>query len=123
MLPWNDNNWHQRSAAEKSIEPEQSKKDEHILLTTKMTAIKIKQRESGWKRELIIVKVKREKVVLISNYLIFAESTGIADSFKKLSAGCIFHHNSQMCGGQNHLQIVTIKQQNSKLHLKIQNPF
>ena len=87
-----------------------------------MTAIKIKQekvseRESllfikkERKRELIIVKVKRERESN-TNYLIFTESTGIADSFKKLSAGCIFHHNSQMCGGQNHLQIVTNKQQN-----------
>lgn len=89
-----------------------------------MTAIKIKQekvseRESllfikkERKRELIIVKVKRERErESNTNYLVFTESTGIADSFKKLSAGCIFHHNSQMCGGQNHLQIVTNKQQN-----------
>lgn len=87
-----------------------------------MTAIKFKQEKVSErerllfikkerKRELIIVKVKRERESN-TNYLIFTESTGIADSFKKLSAGCIFHHNSQMCGGQNHLQIVTNKQQN-----------
>ena len=99
-----------------------------------MTAIKIKQEKVSERESLLFIKKERKRELIIhqkrkkerayyskgekreresnTNYLIFTESTGIADSFKKLSAGCIFHHNSQMCGGQNHLQIVTNKQQN-----------
>ena len=54
--------------------------------------------------------------------LIFTESTRSADSFKKLSSGRIFHHNCQMCGGQNHLQILRIKQKKLKLNMNIQKP-
>lgn len=43
--------------------------------------------------------------------LIFTESTGSANSFKQFSTSRIFHHYCQMCGSQNHLQIII---QNSK---------
>jgi len=36
--------------------------------------------------------------------LVFTESSSTANPLKELSTSCILHHNTQMCGSQNHLQ-------------------